>query len=188
MTLNYDYMRNKYETTKPIRGRAEDIRPIGKRRRDWEQIVKRTVIDGEATYTAYAARLYNTDVVTYYHDGTIGLRCDNWATPSTAEFMWSWTGLKVYKRNKQLWLHTSRDGVYLIPKEGELKIRKNDDYTITVLNPVSVKQKVVDRKAIKTVREKVKPFTDFCTAILKMSDGLITKETMGEFADKFPKN
>ena len=184
MTLNYDYMRNRYENTKPIRGRAVDVRPIDKRRRDWEQIVERKIIEGEATYVAYAARLYDTDVVTYYHDGRIGLRIDGWATPSTAEFIYSWIprGAHIFKKYNKLWINIRGSGTYLIPHNGELRIKKDGEYNITVLNPVQPKQKVVDRKAIKAVRDRIKPFTDFATAMLKMTEGLITKETRREYA------
>ena len=40
MTIDlYAWYKHRYEDTKPIRGRAEDVRPIGKRSRDWELVV-----------------------------------------------------------------------------------------------------------------------------------------------------
>jgi len=36
---NYHYFKGRYESTNPIRGRKEDIRPVGSRRRTWERLV-----------------------------------------------------------------------------------------------------------------------------------------------------
>jgi hypothetical protein len=46
----YREAKQRYEEIKPIRGRSEDVRPLGKRRRDWECIVK-------VSDTAYAIKL-----------------------------------------------------------------------------------------------------------------------------------
>ena len=57
MTLlnhNYENFKRKYENTKPIRGRSVDVRPIGARRRDWEQVVR--VVD-RVTGETKSARL-----------------------------------------------------------------------------------------------------------------------------------
>ena len=89
MTIEmYEKMKEKYENTKPIRGRSVDIRPIGDRRKQNETIVKceYQVVPGEFV-TAYAARLYGTDVVTYFPDGSIYLEHGGWITPTTTEFM-----------------------------------------------------------------------------------------------------
>ena len=54
----------RYNETKPIRGRAADLRPWGNRRRQAELVRK---IDDNT----YAARLYDTDVVTVHRDGRV---------------------------------------------------------------------------------------------------------------------
>ena len=37
--VSYTHYKNLWESVKPIRGRSVEVRPIGERRRDWEQIV-----------------------------------------------------------------------------------------------------------------------------------------------------
>ena len=73
---NYNHYKSLYENIKPIRGRAVDVRPIGKRSRDWETIR----MDGDVVECV----LYRTPVVRYYPDGRIGLQSDGWATTATA--------------------------------------------------------------------------------------------------------
>ena len=40
----YKHFQERYDNTKPIRGRAVECRPIARRARDWEQVVKRYVV------------------------------------------------------------------------------------------------------------------------------------------------
>ena len=175
----YGYMQERFEKIVPIRGRAVEVRPIDKRSRDWETIVKRSVIDGEATYTAYAARLYQTDVVTYHVDGTVAIKCEQWSTPTTAEFIWRWApmGVHCFKRHNRLWVVLHGVKEYLVPVTGSLLLRMVEGVW-EVINPQPMVQKIVDRKAIKAKREVLLPFKNFCRTILKLADGWIQDETM----------
>lgn len=44
MNSSYKFYEEKYNKTKPIRGRSTDVRPIGERRRDWETIISLSLI------------------------------------------------------------------------------------------------------------------------------------------------
>ena len=96
---DYAIALKRWEDTKPIRGRAEDVRPIGKRRRDWELLVKDTRADG----VWYGARLYRTNVVMYSPDGRIEFRTGGWASVSTAEFMSAHSPFRATKTRGQVW-------------------------------------------------------------------------------------
>jgi hypothetical protein len=67
--------KDRYNNTLPIRGRAVECRPIAQRRRDWEQIVKRYIVEEGALDVeggeAYGAHLYRTDCVMYMADGSV---------------------------------------------------------------------------------------------------------------------
>lgn len=184
MTIRYEYMQEQFERVVPIRGRAVEVRPIDKRSRDWETIVKRTVIDGEATYTAYAARLYQTDVVTYHVDGTVAIKCEQWSTPTTAEFIWRWTpqGIGCFKRYDRLWVMLKGGRDYLVPVTGSLRLHMVEGEW-EVIDPQPMVQEIVDRKAIKAKRKVLIPFKNFCRAWLTMTDGWIQAETMRAFGE-----
>ena len=168
----YDYYKNKFDTTKPIRGRAVECRPIGDRRRDWEKIEMR----GDAV----ACVLYDTDVVTYYPDGRVALRADKWPTPSTADFMWTHSPFSVYKKNKKLW--ASCDGIqYPIPAEGALEFQIKDDKWAPT-QEVVIKKSVIDRKKSKDVYAPMQPFIEHVRVMLMMSDGWIMHDTLKALA------
>ena len=42
--MNYKSAQQRWELTKPIRGRDTDVRPIGERRRTWERIEREAAV------------------------------------------------------------------------------------------------------------------------------------------------
>ena len=68
----------RYAEVKPIRGQT--CRPIDNRRNKHMELIKHS--DDK-----YSCRLYRTDCVTYYRDGTIEVDCDNWHTQTTKDFI-----------------------------------------------------------------------------------------------------
>lgn len=178
---SYDYYKNLWIDTKPIRGRAEVCKPIGQRRRTWETIEKR---EGDV----YACHLYHTDVVNYYPDGSVGLCCGSWATPTTAEFMSLHSPFNVYKRHSKLWVRTYKeDGgalVYPVPEKGELRLYANVIGSQVVYEPketIIIKKSVVDRVKAKDARMKIKGFLDWAKTFNKLSDGWVAHETREQF-------
>ncbi len=177
MTNSYVHYRNLYNNVKPIRGRSPEVRPIGNRRRDHEQIVRNDLGNGEYSY---AAKLYNTQVVEYMPNGDVILRTDGWHTPSTAEFIHEHSPFSCWKQGKQLWVRmlggTTNTTVYPIGKE--LRLRLNADRRYEPVEPIVLKKKITDRVKAKEARTKVKPFLDWTRTFLSMSDGWVMHETM----------
>jgi hypothetical protein len=64
--LSYEDAVERYDSTKPIRGRSTDIRPLGRRSND-QFTINRHNDD------SIAVRLYHTDIIIYRPDGTIEL-------------------------------------------------------------------------------------------------------------------
>lgn len=174
--LNYEYYKNKWHNVKPIRGRDEDVRPIGKRRRDWERVTQIELPNGEY---AYAARLYQTNVVTYNPDGSIHLMTDSWATPLTAEFMTRHSPFLIRKTRGNLWAKIEGKQ-QIIPLKGRLVIRKQNGVWV-VENPPEVRQMVVDRVKIKGVRDRIRPFLNYVNTMLKLSDGWIMADSLSKY-------
>ena len=188
MTTSYEFYKHKWENTKPIRGRSKDVRPIDKYRRyrDWETIEKRLVrCDGGVEQEVYACHLYDTDVVSYYPDGSIGLQIMTWATPSTADFMATHSPFYVCKKYNKIWVYPRGHGVdeaYPIPHEGELRLVMGADGHYKPENPVKIEKVVVDRTKAKEAREKIKPFIDWARSFNKLTDGWVMHETREQFA------
>ena len=181
---NYEQFRNRWHNTKHIRGRAEDVRPIGERRRTWEQVVRGVDASGQETY---GAKLYNTEVVTYRIDGMVELRCDTWATPSTAEFMTQWSPVPCFKAAKRLWVVLAGGVKVPIPESGPLIIGKTDQGW-QAINAPKVMQKAVDRSKMKEARERIKAFRAWAKTFLKMSDGWVMNETRAAYATQAEEN
>lgn len=72
-----------YNNTKPIRGRSEDTRPLGKRSKTHMCITSGT--DDGKKY--YAVKLYATECVKWYEDGTVHINHGGWVTNSTTAFI-----------------------------------------------------------------------------------------------------
>lgn len=182
--LNYEYFKEKYESTKPIRGRSVDTRPIGSRRsRDWELVTKTEMPDGSI---AYGAQLYQTEVVRYLADGTVQMRIDTWATPLTADFMQRWSPFNVRKAQKNIWVRVPNTGKeYPIPTRGMLEFKMQDGkYELISGLPNVLKQKVVDRSLSKQMRQAYKPFVDYATTFLKLSEGWVMHDTFAPYMTK----
>lgn len=176
MTHLYEWYKNKYETTKPIRGRAEDVRPVGKRNRDWELVVKEERADG----TWYGALLYRTNVAMYGPNGDLELRIDSWATPKTADFMQQHSPFRVSKAQNNIWVQVRDVGSVPIMQNKVTKF-KHVDGAWKPAEPVKLRQRVVDRKASNAVRAKVKGFIDYATTMLKLSDGWVRASTIADY-------
>lgn len=171
MNSSYKWYEAKYNTTKPIRGRSVDVRPIGERRRDWETITSQDVEGGKS----YSAKLYSTECVEYFPNGDIVVRCGEWATPTTAEFIHEHSPFRCFKRHKKLWIDNKGE---LLPINGELRLRYlGEGQGWAPVEEIVIQQRVVDRDLAKSAREPLMPFLKFGEAFLKMSDGWVMHDT-----------
>ena len=178
----YEYYKKKWEDTKPIRGRTEVVKPISQRRRTWETIEK-------LSEDVYACRLYNTDVVKYYPDGSLGFTAEQWSTPLSAEFMSMHSPFGCYKKHSKLWVrvHGKTDADtkhYPVPREGELRLYPEmvgGEVLYAPKETITIKKSVVDRVKAKDARLKLKGFLDWSKTFNKLSDGWIHNDTREQF-------
>jgi hypothetical protein len=173
----YNHYKNLFESVKPIRGRSVDVRPIGKRRRDWE-IVR---MDGDVVECV----LYQTPVVRYYPNGDVGVQCGGWASPSTAEFMYEHSPFVCRKRNRKVQVNPSgrydEDAkFYPLPEYDEVLFVLTPDNKYAPAAPLVEHKQVIDRKQAKEAREPFMPFIKFMETFLMMSDGWVMSETRGQ--------
>ena len=175
----YREAKQRYEEVKPIRGRSGDVRPIGKRSRDHECIVK-------VSDTAYAIRLYGTNVVTYHEDGSVELCTGGYPSVSTAEMIELHGPFYTAKRSRNVWAwnrYESKDEnlkaeKYVIPADGTpVKFVRRDGRYVPE-TPQVIQQRVVDRTGIKELRARIKPFLDYAKVMLNLSGGWLHLNTM----------
>ena len=175
---DYNHYKDKYAKTLPIRGRADDVRPIGIRRYDTERITRKEYLSREVSY---CATLHRTDVVEYHNNGEITLRTNGWHTTSTAEFMHTHSPFIVWKQENKLWVRMrTRAGVMCYPVGDELTVRMVDCEAMNMYEPtkpVTIMKRVVDRAKANAAREPLRPFLAWAKTFLTMSDGWIMAET-----------
>lgn len=180
---DYSMIKEHFENIAPIRGRAEECRPIGRRRYYWYEIVKNTVAvdlcaeNPLGTFaTSYACRLYKTDVVEFFPNNDVVLRVNRWKGPTTMGMLTyamqahgsivSASG-KWYFRNHQL-----EDFVIPTGKGEELLLCKADD---GVYRPKEIKQEYTykaKRKELNAIRKQYQPFIDYARNMFSISNTL----------------
>ena len=185
MMRGYDYYKAKYEQIKPIRGRSIECKPLGKRSRDWETVVK-------GADEVYSAKLYDTECVRYHANGDIELKCGTYATPITADFIWTHSPFACKKQYNKLWITVNGTGdaktrTYPIDEETGLIMKYvaggvTGGYEYEPATPVIIEQEVVDRTKAKEARKPMKPFLDWVKMMSKLSDGWIMNDTREQFA------
>jgi hypothetical protein len=179
--MTYETYKAKWHETKPIRGRSPDTRPIGKRRRDWEQVVRMVDANG---VESYGAKLHTTVCVEYFKDGSIILRNGGWVTPSTARFIWAYSPFSCFKANNQLWVRVwdnddERNKSMLYPVSEELRLVRSGK-TYLPDRPLKINTRRIDREKAKAARAFLNPFLDYARSFLKLSDGWVMHETRKE--------
>lgn len=185
----YNHFKDRFANTKPIQGRSVECRPIGQRRRDWEQIVKRYIVEDGALacegQEAYGAHLYQTDCVMYMPNGDMYVKTGGWGTPTTAEFINRYiaSGMQCYKKYNKVWI-TYQEQSYPVDTVKPTVFRYNKDTDgYTVENPQPMHQKVIDRTKIKDARDKLSAFRSYAKMMLKLADGWISNDLVEQHAE-----
>lgn len=175
---NYNEAFHKWESTKPIRGRGVDVRPLGNRRQADQYKIELLPEGGVACV------LYKTAVVTFYEDGDIRIKNDDWNSVSTCNFidevLWGVTSRiynnDLYVRTKQGEFALGDEGIWLrMNAEGNLEVKTDK------LPPKYVH--AIDRKKANNVRAQYKPFLDYVSRMsrLKGNDPYLMSEMIRMF-------
>jgi hypothetical protein len=160
---NYNEAFHKWETTKPIRGRGEDVRPLG-HRRSADQYKIEVLPEG-----GVACVLYKTPVVTFFADGDIRILNDNWNSVSTCNFidevLYS-VSSRIY--NNDLYVRTYQ-GEFALGNEG-IWLRMNAQGNLEVRTDKLPPRYVhaIDRKKANNVRAQYKPFIDYASRMCRL--------------------
>lgn len=172
---NYNEAFHKWESTKPIRGRADDVRPLGNRRQA-DQYKIEILPEG-----GVACVLYRTPVVTFFTDGDVRIMNDGWNSQSTCHFidevLWE-VRSRIYANNLLISFKDKPSEEFTIP-EGGLFLRRNEQGGFTAINTQAHVVHVVDRKGANNVRARYADFTNYLSRMCKLKgDSLYLIEDM----------
>lgn len=153
----------------PIRGRHDDVRPLGVRRRD-EAVIRRRGDDIQCV-------LYDTPVLTYKPDNTIVVATHGYDTVLTASLISEvLRGLGMYA---SAWNGSVVLGIVNTVENKRLEYRVFDGLIVdtktlrpVVVNPVADKYHLVDRAGMKQVKEQYKPFIQYFRMMNKVCEVL----------------
>lgn len=168
----------RWEGIKPIRGRARDERPIGKRSKNHMQIRKND--DGSV-----ACVLYKSDVVTFFPDNKVRVSVPaQWRSNTTAKFIEAvlgyyrvGTGIRDYdlimaiKGADARYLRAGENVMFEVAQGGSLKLLSNDRVH-TIYN--------IDRTAMNAARKSLKSFMKYLTGSIKLREGVYSLEQAKE--------
>lgn len=157
---NYADALKKYDETKPMRGRAEEIRPLGERRdADTYHIRK----NGDAVELV----LYKTPVITFEPSGEVVLFVDNYNTVATHQFIHRVLGISAggVRRTTVLTINNLK---YTLAKQDKLRLSRDEGGNWYVLNPTQQWSWQLDRKAVGNVRAKYGEFYKYLKGFVNL--------------------
>ena len=157
--------KSKLESTKPIRGRSVEVRPLGDERRyTWYEITKNTIANqAENTqYDTYACSLYDIDCVEFYPNGDVTLRKGRWGNNFTLGAMINfvlWHMGKVVSESGK-WYFKNKRGETFRWEDRELRLKRDGEHLVLKDAPVQEYKRVVSRKAMNALRKKYRPIIE----------------------------
>jgi hypothetical protein len=158
-----------HDNTKPLRGRADEIKPLGSRRdADTYHIRKH----GDAVELV----LYKTPVITFMPDGEVALFVDSYNTVATHQFIHQVLGISAggVRRTTVLTINNSK---YTLAAKDKLRLRKEDG-AWQVLNPTQQWTWRLDRKAVTNVRAQYGEFYKYLKGFVNLRTESITENAV----------
>jgi len=179
----YNAVKAHYDQVVPIRGKraSEDVRPMARRIRTFERVVKDARGDGDW----YGYGIHGTNVVMVSSTGIIEFNTGGWASQTTADFI-DLVGRKYanymfrgVKRDSKIWVSVN-EGMYpIIGKEAF----KYDERGIRPVKPIVVHAPVINRSAMKIAMQPYQACIKYLNTMMKLSGGLISyqlRKDLGE--------
>ena len=167
--FTYADAKAKHDTTKPIRGRSPEIRPLGARRDVDVYSVRMSGANVEFV-------LYKTPVITYLPNGDVAIKTDGWSSVSTHQFICQVLGVKCYgsRRNTVMEARGSDGEVskYTIPKDkGLTMIHAGGNWRITQFN--TIYEYRLNRKAVNQMRKKYADFLRYVKGMVSLRSEMV---------------
>lgn len=189
-TTNYQDAKHLFDNTKPIRGRADNRKPLG-RRKDVDGYWIRENNDNGVAMVEFMC--YRTEVVTYFEDGRIRIKTDGWATPTTHAFIYYALGIQCNGADRKTNININGGTYQLDLINGHTMWVKEigENYKKIVLDTDRWKEPTkynyrMSRKKANEVRKKYSKFTDYLNGFLSLrGDGGVVQFEHRELVEIF---
>ena len=164
-----------YHDIKPVRG--SNVRPIGARRNTQYQVTRKAVHptdEGGVTTYNYCAKLYETDLITYYPDNTVEIAMGSWTSALSMDFIGTVLGIRAWRTRGNCVFEINGMPYTIKGREQTLKLRATQT-GYEVADSPKHKQWVVNRTAAKEVRASVSEFTGYLKAFVNLREEEYTR-------------
>jgi hypothetical protein len=154
-----------YDSIKPLRGCPEQTRPIGARRDKQYKIIR---IGADIQSYTYAARLYDTNLITYNPDNTIVIDIPKaWPTATTMQFIEAVLGIPTARtRGSCVFQINGVKHALRGDKSTLVLLRNNNRYE--VLQSQTHKEWRINRTGANAVRRRVKMFRNYLKGFISL--------------------
>jgi len=186
----------KFDNSKPIKGRAEDKRPLGERRDVDTYSIRKNVWTN-----AIECVLYQTPVIKFTVEDEVIINIDNWPSASTCQFISRvLSGVGAYRVKGQVVLGFSgTNAKAMLPAKGELALVRTANGGWLPKETQTLYDYRVSRKDSNNVRKSVSQFRDYLAGVIKLKgeeiqgvwgrEGFsVVKTTYGELIEVFGKS
>lgn len=153
----------KWQSTKPIRGRTPEVRPLGQRR-DCDTYSIRKNVWTEAIECV----LYMTPVLKFTTDNEVIINFGSWSSSSTCQFIEGVLRSVSASRKRNTVVLGFRDGTNAILERGEELVLVNGARGWTAKAKQTLYDYRVNRKEANKVRKSVSQFRDYLKGIVKL--------------------
>lgn len=190
--FTFETVKERYENTQPIRGKrlAENIRPIKRRDRSYERIVKVSDTEYYTTFDGYKFRTHHNKAITWSLNNGM-----EFMTVHTPKKTWSTTNpTELYPRYlssaSTFWFYDFNmpHGFAMVNFRANKYVRYQDKYYSIELGDITFQRKqgetdwtplvvhrefkhTIDRKQTKELRESIKPFMDYFDLMCNIVEG-----------------
>ena len=149
-----------YNSVVPIRGRAEEVRPLGARRdADKYQIVK---CDGY-----YAAQLYRTHIVKFMQNGEIVVSTGGYNTALTMQFIAEVLGIGANRQRGSNVFRISGEN-YIAKGKEEVRLKHIGNGQFDIINENKHFHYVINRTGANNVRKRTANFRNYLKGFISL--------------------
>lgn len=191
-TNSYEEAKLKFDTTRSIRGRSKETKPLGSNRSYTDRIIKKNwrAFDdgGVGTWqVTYSANVWGHDRIEWFPDGKLSVRTGGYSNPTingTIGYLLADTYGAMHSQNGKQYFKTKDGKGYLMTHEGLLleptgeeldqyKVCSRTKFIGKVMQPIHPVQEYrysVNRKAMNTLRKKYKEFIQYGVSMFLIDD------------------
>ena len=183
----------KYDNTKPMRGRSDDVRPLGERRDADTYSIRKNVWTN-----AIECVLYRTPVVTFTTEDEVKIKFGTWSSASTCQFIDRiLTSVRCNRVRGDVVLHFTDNSKAIVRDHEELVLVRDGDGRWLPKVKQTLYDYRVSRREANAVRKSVSQFRDYMAGVAKLKEERVTsygmdfsivKTTYGELIEVFGKD